>query len=231
MKSRSSQGGAANVARPTRIPPVGLADRRRRDLLDAAFALVEEKGLEGLRTRDVAARARVNIATLHYYFATKEDLIVGLVDLVRQKFTERPPRAHGALDPPADTLRAHLQAAWASFNEDPRLAVVLQELVARSHRDPVARGAFRKLHDYWNAMVAGLIRAEVAAGTIRDDVDAASAARVVTSYIMGARLQLGVHPRAFDPAVVDAELENWLAPRVARKRAPLPKRTKPIKRA
>ncbi len=176
--------------------------------------MVEEKGLEGLRTRDVAARAGVNIATLHYYFGTKEDLIVGLVDLVRQKFTDRPPRAPGTPDPSSVTLRAHLDAAWRSFNQDPRLAVVLQELIARGHRDTVARNAFRALHDFWNAMVADIIRAEVAAGTIRDDVDAPAAARIVTSYIMGARVQLGVNPTAFDPAAVDAELERWLAPTV-----------------
>src|SRR2546430_7157743 len=50
------------------------ADERRRSLVLAAYDLIAEKGFEDLRTRDVAARAGVNIATLHYYFASKEDL-------------------------------------------------------------------------------------------------------------------------------------------------------------
>src|SRR6266567_243915 len=55
-------------------------DERRRSLVLAAYDLIAEKGFEELRTRDVAMRTGVNIATLHYYFASKEDLIEGVVD-------------------------------------------------------------------------------------------------------------------------------------------------------
>jgi AcrR family transcriptional regulator len=187
-----------------------LADRRRLELLDAAFAVVAEKGLEGLRTRDVAAKVGMNVATLHYYFATKEDLLVGLVGLVQRKFTERPPPS--ARVPHEDTLRAHLGSTWWSFNSDPRLSVVLQELVARSHRDAVSRDAFRVLHDFWNAMVADVLRRQIADGSLRADLDPIAGARIVTSYIIGARLQLGVSPQAFVPGAIDDELEKWLAP-------------------
>src|SRR5262249_40853896 len=51
-----------------------------------AYELLAEGGFEHLRTRDIAARARVNVATLHYYFATKEDLIRAVVDLVVEQF-------------------------------------------------------------------------------------------------------------------------------------------------
>src|SRR5437667_11592279 len=56
------------------------ADARRRSLVQAAFELIGEKGFEELRTRDVAQRAGVNIATLHYYFGSKEDLIEAVVE-------------------------------------------------------------------------------------------------------------------------------------------------------
>ncbi|NUP11544.1 MAG: TetR/AcrR family transcriptional regulator [Polyangiaceae bacterium] len=188
------------------------ADLRREQLLDAAFALVAERGLEGLRTRDVAARAGVNVATLHYYFASKEDLIVGLVDLVRAKFTARPPIPAGAKPRQELSIRAHLDAAWWVFTSDPRLDSVLLELVSRSSRDPVAREAFRTLHDDWNRIVADELRAAASAGTIRSDLDPIAGARVVTSYIIGARLQLGVNPMAFVPSDVDDELERLLRP-------------------
>src|SRR2546421_11887604 len=59
---------------------------RRRSLVLAAYDLIAEEGFEGLRTRDVAMRAGVNIATLHYYFASKEDLIDGGVDYLLDLF-------------------------------------------------------------------------------------------------------------------------------------------------
>ena len=55
--------------------PKAIKEDRRRALVLAAFGQIAERGFEGLRTREVAAEAGVNIATLHYYFPTKEALI------------------------------------------------------------------------------------------------------------------------------------------------------------
>jgi len=59
---------------------VSTQERRRQELVLAAFHQIAEHGFEGLRTREVAAEARVNIATLHYYFPTKEALIRGVLE-------------------------------------------------------------------------------------------------------------------------------------------------------
>src|SRR5579864_1001054 len=86
--------------------PRGSQEKRREELVLAAYRLIAEHGFEGLRTRDVADAVRVNIATLHYYFPTKEALIRGVVDYTMQRFrsTLEP---HGS---PADQLRNHLRA-------------------------------------------------------------------------------------------------------------------------
>ena len=69
---------------------VGTAGPRREDrrqaLVGAAYAQIARQGFEGLRTRDVAAEVGVNIATLHYYFPSKESLIRGVVELSMQRF-------------------------------------------------------------------------------------------------------------------------------------------------
>ena len=61
-------------------PPKTAGDERRRSLVQAAFQLIAQGGFEQLRTRDIAARAGVNIATLHDYFARKEDIIQSVVE-------------------------------------------------------------------------------------------------------------------------------------------------------
>ena len=167
-----------------------IAERRRRELLDAAFALIAEKGLEGLRTRDIAARASVNVATLHYYFATKEALIVALVRHVRDVFMapeER--RAKSPKDHPLAHLAAHLASAWRSFEENPQLATVLLELTLRARRDKVARQTLRAIHASWNGLVETILRQGVAAGDVRKDIDLRLGAAIVTSFIMGAATQ------------------------------------------
>ena len=60
------------------LDPQDEQGKRRLALLQAAFDVVAQAGFEGLRTRAVADRAGVNIATLHYYFPSKQKLVEGL---------------------------------------------------------------------------------------------------------------------------------------------------------
>jgi len=54
-------------------------EARPRELLDAALALFVEKGFAGATAEDIAARAGVSKGTLYVYFASKEDLLKGLI--------------------------------------------------------------------------------------------------------------------------------------------------------
>src|SRR5205823_12861159 len=82
---------------------------REEALVRAAFNQIAERGFEGLRTREVAAEVALNIATLHYYFPTKEALIRGVIAHAMQRFrTTLAP--HGSSD---DPLRRHLRAVHA----------------------------------------------------------------------------------------------------------------------
>lgn len=192
-----------------------VSERRRRELVEAAFSLVAERGLEGLRTRDVAERAGVNIATLHYYFGTKEALLEAVLDHVNGKL--RMPRSpkepqNGARKPRVlEKLREHLMGAWHAFHATPHMATVLQEFAIRSHRDPAARARFRTQHLQWNRIVEELLRSYAAEGELRADVDPALAARLVTSFVMGATMQLEVNPRAFSFEDVVAVLGRVLS--------------------
>src|SRR5438477_12242730 len=99
-------------------------ENRRQDLVRAAFNQIAQRGFEGLRTREVAAEVGVNIATLHYYFPSKEALIRGVVEHAMERFrsTLAP---HGS---PADQLRNHLRAVRKLLQAEPELGTVMGEL-------------------------------------------------------------------------------------------------------
>jgi AcrR family transcriptional regulator len=105
---------------------------RQQALVRAAFNQIAERGFEGLRTREVAAGVGLNIATLHYYFPTKEALIRGVVAHAMDRFrsTLAP---HGS---PADQLRNHLRAVRKLLRDEPEIGAVMGELALRSARDP-----------------------------------------------------------------------------------------------
>ena len=49
-------------------------------ILDEAAALVVERGVEALSTRDIAQAAEVPVASLYQYFADKEDVLLALAE-------------------------------------------------------------------------------------------------------------------------------------------------------
>src|SRR6218665_695397 len=61
-------------------------DERRIAIAHAARALIIEKGLEGLRTRDIAERVGINIATLPYHVPSKEALVTLVAASLRDDF-------------------------------------------------------------------------------------------------------------------------------------------------
>ena len=130
-----------------------VPEERRQDLVLAAFQLLAEKGFEGLRTRDVATRAGVNIATLHYYFPTKEALIGGVVEYVMGRF-QSTLAPHGSADA---QLMDHLRALARLMNEDRQLWAVLGELVLRSPRDADLAHTFRQSDAFWHRTLRDLI--------------------------------------------------------------------------
>src|SRR5438270_13617116 len=94
--------------------------QRREALVRAGYDQLARRGFEGLRTRDVAAAAGVNIATLHYYFPTKEALIGGILEHTMQRFrtTITPSASRG------DLLRAHFDGLRRLVAEEPELFAV-----------------------------------------------------------------------------------------------------------
>src|SRR6266849_759592 len=129
-----------------------VSERRRKELVLAAFHLLAEHGFEGLRTRDVAAEVGVNIATLHYYFPTKEALIRGVVGHAMGRFrTILTPGTR-----PGELLAAQFKGIRRLAKNEPELFVVMGELALRSGRDPAIAAIFQETIEAWHTTLRTL---------------------------------------------------------------------------
>jgi AcrR family transcriptional regulator len=179
-------------------------DDRRQALVQAAFNEIAERGFEGLRTREVAAQVGVNIATLHYYFPTKEALIRGVVDLAMEQFrTTLAP--HGS---PGEQLRDHLRSVRQLLKREPRLGTVMAELALRSARDPVLARIMEETTGVWHRMVRGLLRNAVRDGHLAPELDSDDVAAVVVAAVTSLTLPAVAGADRADQAL--RQLERWL---------------------
>jgi AcrR family transcriptional regulator len=70
---------------PGHQPEVEPGSTKKR-ILQIAEELFAERGFEGTRTRDIAARAEINISTLHFHWTSKEELYAAVY---RRLLTQR----------------------------------------------------------------------------------------------------------------------------------------------
>lgn len=154
-------------------------DDRRAAIAAAARALIVEHGFEGLRTRDIAARVGINVATLHYHVPSKEALIALVAQSLRDEFIAQ------HLSNPRENLTAleRLELEFREYEDarrdTPELHLVSGELLTRARRDPVVAAIMRPMLDHWFGQIAAIMRDGVADGSFRADVDPDAAARVI----------------------------------------------------
>src|SRR6266849_9797659 len=158
-----------------------VSERRRKELVLAAFHLLAEHGFEGLRTRDVAAEVGVNIATLHYYFPTKEALIRGVVGHAMGRFrTILTPGTR-----PGELLAAQFKGIRRLAKNEPELFVVMGELALRSGRDPAIAAIFKDTIQAWHDILVVLVRHAQNDGFVDPKLNPDATASLVISTLSG----------------------------------------------
>jgi AcrR family transcriptional regulator len=151
---------------------------RRDQLVRAAFALVAEAGLEGLRLRRVAAEVGIDQSTLHHHVATKAALVAAVAEHAAGLLATTAPPAHL---PPAAALRAHLDALADLVARRPELFTVTAELDLRARRDPSVRAVVERQEAGWRAVLTGLF-------TALGEADPAARTELVIAAVKGVRL-------------------------------------------
>lgn len=172
----------------------------------AARALIVEKGFEGLRTRDIAERVGINIATLHYHVPSKEALICLVAESLRGEFVAQ------HLARPRDRLTAPqlLRLEFADFKEtletNPGLLLVFSELAERGRRDPNIGAAIDPLQRKWLEIVTAILIRGRDDGSFRPDLDPEAGARMIVGALKGFWRLTDATPHKFD--AMAAELER-----------------------
>jgi TetR/AcrR family transcriptional regulator, regulator of cefoperazone and chloramphenicol sensitivity len=182
-------------------------DDRCRGLVEAAVHVVAEHGFEGLRTRAVASRARCNVATLHYYFPSKDALVQAMTEYLSGQFR--------TIHAPGDRMPGDARALLRREFEDAsyyqvrhrELIVAMLELALRALRDAGAARMLDRALTGWRESLRRILGAGMEAGEIRADVDADAAAAMIAAMLMG--LALMARSRR-DIERVCTELLRWL---------------------
>lgn len=139
-----------------------LSAARRRQILEAAVAVVCERGLCDTRIADVAERAGTSPALVIYYFDTRDRLLAQALAFSEEQFYEEAARDLATI-PSAREQLVHLlrqSCATGSYNDlEWRDGWLLWlDLWARAPRDPEVARDRQQLDRRWRETIAGVAR-------------------------------------------------------------------------
>ncbi len=188
------------------LQPQDEQGKRRLRLLQTAFDVIAEVGFEGLRTRAVATRAGVNIATLHYYFPSKQDLVEGLAQFIGAKFvTIHGPRPAPSGYPALDRLRQEFSDGRHYFKHEPGMLLVMQEFAMRGRRDREVQKVVEQMNFHWRQGLEQMVLEGVGDGTFRTDMDSEAMLAMLMSIFAGIALTGAGNIRE-----IERGMESWI---------------------
>ena len=178
-----------------------MTDDTRRRIVEAARQTVIQRGYEQTSIKEIAAAAGVAPGLLHYYFRSKEDLLIAAIERACKEAEESFGHLSGL-----EAAQAGLQKLKEQNND---VALLFLEMVSVGLHNPRVAAAVRELINADRAYIEGLARALIPE---RPPAEQSALAAVVWSGMIGIHIQ-----RLFDPdldidAVVDAFAELAMSP-------------------
>jgi AcrR family transcriptional regulator len=184
-------------------------------ILVAACRVIAQSGAAGLRMSEVAREAGVSSALLHYYFATRHELLARAFAFADARVDAHVLALVGVEGSGRDRLEALLRAY---LSPDPVVTedwVVWSELWRSARFDATLRELLHKADLEWVGQVAALLREGVSDGSVEASIEIGDSAIRLISLVdgLGTRVLAGVLERDDALRLIECSLARELSDR------------------
>jgi len=202
---------------PAKQPRIDVARIRREQIVEAAVAVIIEKGLPRLTLSEIEAKVGMSRGQLTYYFKTKEDILLAVFDHLLEMMC----RQHGQADreklelPPSDAqweemTRWVLDQILSKPGVNPEFHCLQYTFLAQSAHRQDFRKRLATLYEEWRSCSAELLARELTARPPVRAVNARALATVVQAILHGLVMQLAADPTCMNKEEVLATAMDML---------------------
>jgi AcrR family transcriptional regulator len=203
---RKARSRAERSRQPTEV--------RRQLVVEAARVLIADKGLVGINIREIAAASGVSTGTITYHFSGVNEILVDVVALEQQLFSEPllakmddAPSAAAALQLLIDgmlTDASEVVTHWRLWRDYWAAAVRAPEL-AQWHAEQ---------YELWRTRVTAIVARGAESGELRSELDPAVVALEFTALLDGLAVQAFLTGSPVTPDVARARLTDYVQRRL-----------------
>jgi AcrR family transcriptional regulator len=182
----AAQAPAGGRRRGRRPPPDELIERRRTEIIEAAYEVFSTRGYSATGIADIAERLGIGHGTFYRYFKNKRDILDQVVDYGVERIvaaleleTAEPART---LDEFREQLRHVGERLFALLDEDPGIGSIV--LLEATSIDEEMTQRVLGLLDTFGGLGAAFLQSGVNQGFLRADLDTASLGRAITALTL-----------------------------------------------
>jgi len=165
------QSVSTAVARRSQRPALKDAARSRTQILDAAAREFASSGLGGARVDRIAAQAGVNVRMLYYYFSSKDDLFLAVLERTYMVLREAEKGLELDQAEPVEAVRRLVQFTWRFQLSHPEFITLLNSENLHRGRHLMRSSVVAELHTPLLEMIGRLLERGARARVFRRDVD------------------------------------------------------------
>ncbi|MBN9660119.1 MAG: TetR/AcrR family transcriptional regulator [Acidobacteria bacterium] len=167
--------------------------RQRQRILDAAEKLFDEHGIDRVSIAEIVNGAGIRPSTLYEYFSNKDDIVWAIVADVFADGAERAKKAMDAAATALDKITALLEFMAEGFTQSPskiRFMAQFDSMYARQWSPERLLSLEAQVSPGGLEYFSTLVRAGIADGTLRPDLDPELTMHAVINAVIGAQRRL-----------------------------------------
>ncbi|HEX5477102.1 MAG TPA: TetR/AcrR family transcriptional regulator [Burkholderiales bacterium] len=165
------QRASSSVTRRAGRPAVKDAERTRVQILEAAAGEFARSGLGGARVDRIAGQAGVNVRMLYYYFSSKDELFLAVLERAYAIIREAEKALELDRGEPEDAVRRLVRFTWDFQLSHPEFITLLNSENLHGGRHLKKSSVVAELHSPLLDMIGRLLERGARAGVFRGGVD------------------------------------------------------------
>ncbi len=167
-------------------------------ILEAAFEIVAQNKISGTRMHLIAKEADMVQSNLHYYYPTKNDLLIALLDSIQERFSKK---RISSVDLDKKSFSENLQGLFYEKKDDilnhKKIDYVQFDFWVQGTADPEIREKFKNAFDIWTKNITEVLKQE---SSFRENESEhyQMLPYLIVSVMMGASMQYHLDEEKFD---------------------------------
>lgn len=164
-------------------------EERKKQIMKAAFNAVSHLGYDNVTLQDIANHANVSKGVVHYYFTSKQNILLELLESTTSKIYSYEIQEIGKHQTAIDKLQAYLNAVFVSPQENRKFYRVYLDFLAQANSNEAYKRINLKFYENCWGIGQEIIELGKSEGVFSPDIDSLTSAKMMRAMIDGSLIQ------------------------------------------